>query len=163
MAVARATLRPVRRLTHDAERIAATGYLRERADERRSDELGRLARAFNKMLDALSRSVSAQRQLVADASHELCTPLASARANLELVELHATLPADERRRHIAEASGELREMTHLIEELVELARGDAHEPAKRPLRLDQLVETAVATAARRSPATTFRTDLRPTS
>src|SRR5262245_5200016 len=113
------------------------------------------------MLDAPSRSVSAQRQLVADASHELCTPLASARANLELVELHATLPADERRRLIAEASGELREMTHLIEELVELARGDVHEPAKRPLRPDQLVETAVATAARRSTATTFRTDLRP--
>jgi two-component system, OmpR family, sensor histidine kinase MprB len=161
LAVARATLRPVQRLTDDAERIAATGNLRERTNERRSDELGRLARAFNTMLDALTRSVSAQRQLVADASHELRTPLASARANLELVELHDSLSAEERRSLVAEAVGELREMTHLIEELVELARGDVQMPAKQPVRLDHLVEEAVAAAARRS-AAVFRTDFSPT-
>jgi two-component system, OmpR family, sensor histidine kinase MprB len=161
MAVSRATLRPVKRLTDDAERIAATGNLSERTDEDRSDELGRLAVAFNMMLDALTKSVGAQRQLVADASHELRTPLASARANLELVELHDTLPADERRRIVGEALLELREMTHLIEELVELARGDVHVPRKQPIRLDHLTEEALATAARRS-RITFRTDLNPT-
>jgi two-component system sensor histidine kinase MprB len=152
--VARSILRPVQRLTDDAEQIAATGNLHGRTDETRSDELGRLARAFNRMLDALSRSVSAQRQLVADASHELRTPLASARTNLELVELHETLPAEERRRLIVE----LREMTHLIEDLVELARADAHAPAKQQIRLDHLVEEAVANASRRS-TTSFRTEL----
>jgi two-component system, OmpR family, sensor histidine kinase MprB len=161
MAVSRATLRPVERLTDDAERIAATGDLNERTDEDRSDELGRLATAFNTMLDALARSVSAQRQLVADASHELRTPLASARANLELVELHDGLAAEERRQIVAEALIELREMTHLIEELVELARGDVHPPRKQPIRLDHVTEEALATAARRSP-TIFRTDLNPT-
>ena len=161
LAVSRATLRPVQRLTDDAERIAATGNTRERTNEERSDELGRLARAFNMMLDALTQSVSAQRQLVADASHELRTPLASARANLELVELHDTLPAEERRRLITEAARELREMTHLIEGLVELARGDVEIPAKEPISLDHLVEEAVATAARRSEAV-FRTDFNPT-
>ena len=98
---------PVRRLTHDAERIANTGNLRERTDERRSDELGRLAHAFNTMLDALTRSVTAQRQLVADASHELRTPLAAARANVEL----ARAPRDSREGAAAaaqEASAELR-------------------------------------------------------
>jgi two-component system sensor histidine kinase MprB len=113
------------------------------------------------MLDALNRSVSAQRQLVADASHELRTPLASARANLEVVELHDSLPADERRRIVADALEELREMTLLIEELVELARGDAHSPDKRPTRLDHLTEEVLAGAIRRS-ATTFRADLDPT-
>jgi two-component system sensor histidine kinase MprB len=161
LVVARSILRPVQRLTDDAEGIAATGNIRARTDERRSDELGRLARAFNKMLEALSRSVSAQRQLVADASHELRTPLASARANLELVELHESLPAEERRRLVREAAGELREMTHLIEDLVELARADAHAPVKQQVRLDHLAEEAVATAARRS-TTPFRTDLEPT-
>jgi two-component system sensor histidine kinase MprB len=156
--VARSILRPVQRLTDDAEQIAATGNLHRRTDETRSDELGRLARAFNRMLDALSRSVSAQRQLVADASHELRTPLASARTNLELVELHETLPAEERRRLIAEAGVELREMTHLIEDLLELARADAHAPAKQQIRLDHLVEEAVANASRRS-TTSFRTEL----
>jgi two-component system, OmpR family, sensor histidine kinase MprB len=161
MAVARATLRPVQRLTDDAERIAATADLRERTDEGRSDELGRLGRAFNTMLDALAKSVSAQRQLVADASHELRTPLASARANIELVELHQSLPVDERRRLVGEAADELREMTHLIEELVELARGDAQMPAKQRVRLDHLAEEAVTAAARRS-ATTFHTDFKAT-
>jgi signal transduction histidine kinase len=52
-------------------------------------------------------------------------------------------------------------MTHLIEELVELARGDVQMPAKRPVRLDHLVEEVVAAAARRS-AAVFRTDLSPT-
>jgi two-component system sensor histidine kinase MprB len=151
----------VTRLTDDAERIAATGNLNERTDAGRSDELGRLARAFNTMLEALSSSVRAQRQLVADASHELRTPLASARANLELLELHGTLPAAERKRIVADALVELREMTHLIEELVELARGDVKAPAKQPLRLDHLVEEAVANVTRRTPAA-FRTSMEPT-
>jgi two-component system sensor histidine kinase MprB len=53
LVVARATLRPVTQLTEDAERIAATRSLKERTDQRRSGELGRLAVAFNTMLDAL--------------------------------------------------------------------------------------------------------------
>jgi two-component system sensor histidine kinase MprB len=161
MAVSRRSLRPVRRLTDDAERIAATGNLGERTDEGRSDELGRLARAFNTMLEALSSSVRAQRQLVADASHELRTPLASARANLELLELHGTLDAEVRRRIVADALLELREMTHLIEELVELARGDVKAPAKQQTRLDHLAEEALANVARRTPAV-FRTSIEPT-
>ena len=160
-AVARTALRPVKRLTEHAERIAETGNLAERTNERRSDELGRLGHAFNTMLDALSRSVSAQRQLVADASHELRTPLAAARANLELVGLHEQLPVEERRRLLADAEAELREMTDLIEGLVELARADAATPAKQPVRLDHLAQEAVAAAERRSEVA-FQTRLEPT-
>ncbi len=160
-AVARAALRPVDRLTEHAERIAKSGNLGERTNERRSDELGRLAHAFNTMLDALSRSVSAQRQLVADASHELRTPLASARANLDLVELHQDLSMQERQRLLAQSAGELREMTHLIDGLVELARADAATPEKEPVRLDYVAEQVIAAAARRTGAS-FRTDLAPT-
>jgi two-component system, OmpR family, sensor histidine kinase MprB len=160
-AVARGALRPVKRLTEHAERIAETGNLAERTNERRSDELGRLAHAFNTMLDALSRSVSAQRQLVGDASHELRTPLAAARANLELVQLHEQLPLEERRRLLADAEVELREMTDLIEGLVELARVDAATPDRQPVRLDHLVEE-VADAAERRSNVTFQTELQPT-
>jgi two-component system, OmpR family, sensor histidine kinase MprB len=161
-AVAKTALRPVTRLTEHAERIAETGDLAERTNERRSDELGRLAHAFNSMLDALSRSVSAQRQLVADASHELRTPLAAARANLELVELHEQLPLEERRRLLADAGGELREMTAMIEGLMELARADAVTPEAEPVRLDHLAQEVVASAARRS-GVTFETELEPTT
>jgi two-component system sensor histidine kinase MprB len=159
--LSRATLRPVRRLTDDAERIAATGDLRERTDQSRSDELGRLAVAFNTMLDALAASISAQRQLVADASHELRTPLAAARTNLEVVDLHPDMPAAQRHRILAEAIDELKEMTHLIEELVDLARGDAQILETHPTRLDLIVEEAVAAAARRS-GRYFQTELEPT-
>ena len=158
--VARSILRPVRRLTEDAEQIAATGDVGQRTDESRSDELGRLAHAFNTMLDTLARSLGAQRQLVADASHELRTPLASARANLDLVELHDSLGAEERGRLLAEANGELREMTNLVEELLQLAGGDGQRPETRPVRLDHLAEDAVATAGRRS-ENTFQTELEP--
>ena len=91
----------------------------------------------------------------------LRTPLAAARANLELAELHEGLPQDERRRLLAEASAELRELTALIDDVVELARADAEVPARQDVRLDHLVEEAVATASRRS-ATAIDADLRPT-
>jgi two-component system sensor histidine kinase MprB len=160
--VARRTLSPVRRLTEDAERIAATGDLASRADERRSDELGRLAQAFNTMLEALAGSVAAQRQLVADASHELRTPLTSARTNLETMQMHGGLSEDARGRMLGDAIDELREMTHLIEELVELARGDAQPLVKEQLRLDELVDELVAIAERRN-GTHFIVELQPST
>ena len=161
LALSKAVLRPVRRLTEHAERITATGDLRERTDERRADELGRLAVAFNTMLDALSASVAAQRQLVADASHELRTPLTTARTNLEVLELHDDMEPSERRRILAEAITELGEMTLLIEELVELARGEQRPLEKQPTRLDLVTDEVVAVAARRADRE-FRVDLAPT-
>jgi two-component system sensor histidine kinase MprB len=159
--VARATLRPVTRLTEDAERIAASRNLRERTDQSRSGELGRLAVAFNTMLDALTDSVRAQRQLIADASHELRTPLASARTNLEVIELHAELAPAARQRILGEAIDELKEMTQLIDELVELARGDTQAFAMSPTRLDLVTEDVGAVTARRS-AVEIRLDTTPT-
>ena len=162
LVVARTTLVPVRRLTRAAERIATTRDLRSRVSDGRGDELGRLAKAFDVMLDALAISVDAQRQLVADASHELRTPLASIRTNLEVLELDEGMPLDERRRILADAVGELGEMTHLIEDLVELARGEQHAVELDPVRLDLVVRDAVAASARRVPAIRFDARLDPT-
>jgi two-component system sensor histidine kinase MprB len=162
LALARTTLAPVRRLTRAAERIAATRDLRSRVGDGRGDELGRLAKAFDIMLDALATSVDAQRQLVADASHELRTPLASIRTNLEVLELDEGMPLEERRRILADAVGELAEMTHLIEELVELARGEQHALEVDRVRLDLIVGDAVAASARRVRSVRFDTRLEPT-
>jgi two-component system sensor histidine kinase MprB len=150
LGLSKALLRPVRRLTEHAERIAATGNLRERTDQSRPDELGRLAVAFNTMLNALSASISAQRQLVADASHELRTPLTTARTNLEVMELHDDMEPSERRRILSEAIAELKEMTRLIEELVELARGELQPIDRQPTRLDLVTDEVITIAARRS-------------
>ena len=159
--VARTVLRPVRRLTADAERIAATRDFHRVTDDRRTDELGRLARAFNTMLAALADSIAAQRQLVADASHELRTPLTTARTSLESMQLHPEMRPSEQLKSIDAAVVELAEMTHLIDELVELARGDVQTSPHEDVRLDLVVQQAVLVAARRTDRT-FHVDHEPT-
>src|ERR1700685_1413900 len=77
--VARTALSPIARFTRQTEAIAAAPALleTERVEVSGNDELARLGRTFNATLDALEQSVAAQRNLVADASHELRTPIAS--------------------------------------------------------------------------------------
>jgi two-component system, OmpR family, sensor histidine kinase MprB len=84
--VARTALAPIDRFTRRTEEIAGDPDPSHRIDVTTKDELGRLARSFNTTLDSLERSVEAQRQLVADASHELRTPIASLRANIQTLE-----------------------------------------------------------------------------
>ena len=94
--VARTALAPIGRFTSGTEAVAADPDVSRRMEVGSADdELSRLARSFNATLDALERSVEAQRQLVADASHELRTPMASLRANIQTLE-HAR-PAARRR------------------------------------------------------------------
>src|SRR5262249_50677016 len=81
----RTAVRPVAELTATAEHVASTRDLSQRIAAQGEDEVSRLARAFNTMLEALERSQRAQRRLVADASHELRTPLTSLRTNLEVM------------------------------------------------------------------------------
>jgi two-component system sensor histidine kinase MprB len=161
-AVSRAALSPVARLSAAAEQVAATHDLSRRIDARGGDELGRLAESFNTMLTALERSVQAQRQLVADASHELRTPLTSLRTNIEVLSSSIGLPDEQRERLLADVIGELGELTALVGDLVDLARGvEAREGTPAPLRLDRLVESAVERAQARSPSTRFRLETEP--
>jgi two-component system, OmpR family, sensor histidine kinase MprB len=161
-AVSRAALSPVARLSAAAEQVAATHDLSRRIDARGGDELGRLAEAFNTMLTALERSVQAQRQLVADASHELRTPLTSLRTNIEVLVRSDGLPDEQRERLLADVVGELGELTALVGDLVDLARGvEAREGTPESLRLDRLVETAVERAQARSPSTRFQLHAEP--
>src|SRR6202000_951819 len=80
-------LRPIAELTAAAEHGSQTRDLTPRlAPAGTSDEVGRLASSFDTMLAALHESVTAQRQLAADASHELRTPLTSLMTNRDLLE-----------------------------------------------------------------------------
>jgi two-component system sensor histidine kinase MprB len=157
--VARAALAPVRRLTATAETVTHTGDLSQRIDVGGHDELARLAASFNAMLEALEESTRAQRQLVADASHELRTPLTSLRTNIEVLASDRTLPPGERERLLNDVVEQLGEMTTLIAELIDLARGEQHLAEPEEVRLDLLAADAVERARRNQPKVTFITDL----
>ena len=88
------------------------------------DELGRLRRTFNRLLEALESSRRAQSQLVLDASHELRTPLTSLRTNLEVIRRVDELSAEDRSVLVDDVLVQLQELTDLVGDLAELARGD---------------------------------------
>lgn len=148
--VARAALAPVRRFTSGTESIAASGDVSRRIDVEGDDELARLARTFNATLDELERSVEAQRHLVADAGHELRTPIASLRANIQLLEDVDRLPEAERAGLRNDIVLELDELTALVADIVELARGTKPTEAEvDDVRLDLVVQQLVERAKRR--------------
>jgi two-component system, OmpR family, sensor histidine kinase MprB len=155
-AAVRRTMRPVKTLTETAEQVATTRDLTVRIPEQGNDELGRLAATFNTMLDALERSLGAQRQLVMDASHELRTPLASLRTNVEVLNDLDRLPESERRAVLRGIVTQLDELTGLVADVVELARGEAPSAEHDDVAFDELVGNAVERARRHWPAVEFR-------
>lgn len=144
--VARTALAPVARFTRRTEELAADPDPYQRMEVRGRDELARLAASFNTTLDALERSVEAQRQLVADASHELRTPIASLRANIQTLEHADRLPHHEREALRADVVSELDELTALVADIVELARGAKPGELTDDVRIDRIVEEVVARA-----------------
>jgi two-component system, OmpR family, sensor histidine kinase MprB len=158
--VSRTALRPVRRFTERTEAVTGEPVGRRLAVER-EDELGRLARSFNTTLEALESSVESQRQLVADASHELRTPLASLRTNIQVLSRANGMAADERERLMRDLELELDELTALVADVVDLARGAQPDTLSQELRLDELAAACVDKARRRSPGTGFAERLEP--
>lgn len=159
-AVSRTGLAPVARLTATAERIAATRDPRHRIElppgpPGREDEVTRLAATFNTMLGELEQSVTAQRRLVADASHELRTPLTALRTNAELLARADRLTDAQRDRASGALGRQLREVTGLVNDLIELARDEEPHPLVEVVRLRQLTEHAVDTARAHWPETEF--------
>jgi two-component system sensor histidine kinase MprB len=159
LAVARAVLAPVQRLTRTAEEVSETRDLSRRIDASGTDELSRLATTFNTMLGALEDSAQAQRRLVSDASHELRTPLTSLRTNIEVLSRDETLPPGDREQLLRDVTEQLAEMTALIAELVELARGDQAPVEPEDVRLDLVTADAIERTRRNRPGVSFKPDL----
>jgi two-component system sensor histidine kinase MprB len=168
--VAGAAVQPLKRLTQATEHVALTRDLSRRIEPSGEDEIGRLASSFNAMLDALEQSVSAldasvhaQRHLVADASHELRTPVTSLRTNIEILQQQGRdMDAEEQRRLLGDVVEQTEELTLLINDLIDLARGEEPRADTEELRLDLLVGEVVERARRRAPATPLQVELQPT-
>jgi two-component system, OmpR family, sensor histidine kinase MprB len=157
----RPVIRPISELTQTAEHIETTGDLGRRIGARGTDEVGRMAQRFDAMLDRLQASQAAQRRLVADASHELRTPITSLRTNMEVLLAGAELEEGERRALLRDMVGQSEELTGLVGDLIELARGDAADPPLEDLDLDGVVAEAIERARRHAPDVCFRADLEP--
>jgi two-component system sensor histidine kinase MprB len=98
---------------------------------------------------------------VADASHELRTPLTAIRTNLDLIR-EGKLPEHEVRAAIDESAAELDELTNLVSDLVELARGEERRLRLEDVQLDDLVASVVERAQARAPHVRFVSQLSPT-
>jgi two-component system, OmpR family, sensor histidine kinase MprB len=168
--VAGAAVQPLKRLTGATEHVALTQDLSRRIRPTGDDELGRLATSFNAMLDALESSMSAldasvhaQRQLVADASHELRTPVTSLRTNIEILQQQGQeMDPEDSRRLLGDVVEQIEELTLLMNDLIELARGEEPRADAEDLRLDLLVTEVVERARRHAPATPLEVQLEPT-
>ncbi len=148
--IARQLTRRLEHLTATAEHVATTGRLDVPVAVAGVDEAGRLAGAFNEMLGALARSKQDQQRLVEDAGHELRTPLTSLRTNVSVLRRFERLSPEQLRSLLDDLDGETRELTSLVNELVELATDQRNAEPETEVRLADLAERVAERARRRT-------------
>ncbi len=129
--------RPIVAIDETARRVAE-GDLDARAPVRGASEQRRLAQTFNAMTAQLARMLDAQREFVADASHQLRTPLAGLRLRIEGARAEATLP--EQQDDLDHALGEVDRLSGIVSELLELSRADGPSRDEEPVDLDAVLD-----------------------
>ncbi|WP_017538878.1 sensor histidine kinase [Nocardiopsis halophila] len=150
--LARRVTKRLVRLTDTAEQVRTTGRLDLVAPEGGTspDEVGRLGRAFNAMLTRLAGAEAEQRRLVQNASHELRTPLTSLRTNVSVMRSFDRLGPEAQQRLVDDLQGETRELSQLVDELVQLATGTRADEAPADVELGALAERVAERARRRT-------------
>ncbi len=137
-------------LTNTAEAVARTRRLGIQVPVAGYDEVGRLGRAFDRMLGRLAQSEEDQRRLVQDAGHELRTPLTSLRTNISLLRRIDELPPDSREELVTDLAQEARELTDLVNELVDLAAGQSDTEPPQRIDLADVADEVAGLARRRT-------------
>lgn len=164
MLVAATGLRPISRLQRAIDYVTATDDLRPIPVEG-NDELAQLTRSFNAMLQALEESRTRQTRLVADAGHELKTPLTSMRTNIELLFMASSsgheLSKQDRLEVKQDVLAQLTEMSTLINDLVDLARGDTGEEVMGDVELEDVIAVSLERVRRRRPDVHFSVETVP--
>lgn len=144
LVLARRALAPVADVTVTARAISLSGDFAARVEgDRRGDEVGELAVAFNEMLAALEENHQALQRFLGDVSHQLRTPLTTIRANLDLSQ-RPDLPEEERLAILADARDEAARMARLVSDLLGLARAESGARLEfAPVELDALLLESV--------------------
>jgi two-component system, OmpR family, sensor kinase len=143
--LARKSLAPVVAMGRRAARIGASNLGERLPVGNERSELGRLAQIFNELLARLDLSFEQQRRFMADASHELRTPVAIVCGESEVALSQTLRSAEEYRESLAILHDEGRRLTHIVEDLFLLARADAgqYRPSFTPFYLDETVGECV--------------------
>lgn len=146
--LARKSLAPVVAMSSQAGRIGAANLHERLAVQNGKDELGHLAGSFNHLLDRLSESFDRQRRFMADASHELRTPVAILRGESEVALSQQVRSPGEYRESLDVMHHEAERLTRIVEDLFTLTRADAGQYPLQPsdLYLDELVAECVHSA-----------------
>lgn len=133
-------LRPVDKIRAEVDTIAADDLHRRVSPGAANDELGRLAATMNRMLERIEAGHARQQQFVADASHELRSPLTRMRGHLE-VDLRTDAKPEQLQETHRRVLHDIDHLQHLVTDLLELARHDEHRVPSRqdPVDLDDLV------------------------
>lgn len=154
--VAAAGLWPVHRLTLAATKVADTRNLQQPIPVDGNDEVAQLGRAFNQMLAALGRSQQAQQQLIEDAAHELRTPMASMRTNVELlIRAGSRLGDADRDALLDDLDRQSIELSDLVAGLVALARSASVDEPAETVDVTRIVAEAIRRASARTPNASF--------
>jgi two-component system sensor histidine kinase MprB len=148
--LARGVTARLRRLTRLTEEISVAGRLSGTSLEGGRDEVGRLSESFNTMLTRLVAAREAHERLVQDTAHDLRTPLTSLRANATVLNHADHLSADARERLLDDVEGETRELSGLVEELVELALARDREEHEEPVDMAAVARRAARRVHRRT-------------
>jgi heavy metal sensor kinase len=146
--LARKTLAPVVAMSSQAGRIGAANLHERLAVQNERDELGHLAKSFNSLLDRLGESFERQRRFMADASHELRTPVAILRGEAEVALSQQTRSTEEYRESLGVLHHEAERLTHIVEDLFTLTRADAGQHPIQPhdFYLEELVAECLHSA-----------------
>ena len=144
-------LRPLEQMSATAGRLAAGDYKQRVAVPRDSDEIGKLAVAFNQMAAGIDQAFEVRRQseeqmrhFVADASHELRTPLTSIAGYIDVLGRRDVVDPETLQASLAAMQQESARMTRLVNDLLTLTRFESGKaPIRQPVQLDRFLNQAL--------------------
>jgi heavy metal sensor kinase len=146
--LARQSLAPVATMAERAQNIGVADLSARLPVANPRDELGRLAQTFNDLLNRLEASLTQQRQFMADASHELRTPVATSRTAAAVALQQRHRDEEEYRESLAIIEQQTARLSRIVDDMFTLARADAGSyPVRRtPMYLDEVVDDGVRAA-----------------